>query len=84
MYKIIVSDNALNQISKLPKDLQQRIFNSLERIKIRPYSYVSKLVGEEAYKLRVGDYRLIIEIEDDKLIILVIKAGHRKNIYKDI
>ena len=84
MYKIIVSDNALNQISKLPKDLQQRIFNSLERIKTRPYSYVSKLVGEEAYKLRVRDYRLIIEIEDDKLIILVIKAGHRKNIYKDI
>jgi mRNA interferase RelE/StbE len=44
---------------------------------------VTKLVGDPGYKLRVGDYRVIIDIDNKKLTILVLKAGHRKNIYND-
>jgi mRNA interferase RelE/StbE len=43
---------------------------------------VKKLVGDPGYRLRVGEYRVIIDIYKDKLVILVIKIGHRKNIYK--
>ena len=38
---------------------------------------------ETAYKLRIGDYRVIIDLEKDKLIVLIIKIGHRKNVYKN-
>lgn len=44
---------------------------------IRPESYVSKLVGDPGYKLRVGDYRIIIDIDNNNLLILVIKIAHR-------
>jgi mRNA interferase RelE/StbE len=42
---------------------------------------VTKLVGDPGYKLRVGDYRIIMDIENNKLKILVLKVGQRKNIY---
>lgn len=81
MYGIIFSDKASKQFCKLEKSLQERIISSLERIRIRPEAYVTKLVGDPAYKLRVGDYRVLLDINKGKLIILVIKIGHRKNVY---
>ncbi|MEK6868352.1 MAG: type II toxin-antitoxin system RelE/ParE family toxin [Nanoarchaeota archaeon] len=48
---------------------------------MRPESYVEKLVGIPGYKFRVGDYRVILDLENDRLLILVIKVGHRKNVY---
>ncbi len=55
---------------------------ALERIRIRPEAYITKLVGDPGYKLRVGDYRVIMDIDKGKLLILVIKIGHRRNIYE--
>jgi mRNA interferase RelE/StbE len=81
-YEIIFSDNALTQLKKLEHSIQERIIKSLERIRIRPEAYVTKLVGDPGYRLRVGDYRVIIDIDKEKLHILIIKIGHRKNIYK--
>jgi mRNA interferase RelE/StbE len=81
-YEIIFSDKAFKQLKKLERKIQERIIASLERIKIRPESYVTKLVGDPGYKLRVGDYRVIMDIDKGKLLILVIKVGHRKKIYK--
>ena len=60
--------------------MQKRIIASLERIRTRPESYISKLVGEPAYKYRVGDYRIVLDNEN--LYILVITIGDRKKIYK--
>lgn len=81
MYDIIFSEKASKQFYKLEKLLQERIISSLERIRIRPEAYITKLVGDPAHKLRVGDYRILLDIDQGKLIILVIKIGHRKNIY---
>ena len=82
MYEIILSPTARKQLKKLERDIQERLVSALERICIRPEAYVSKLVGDPGYKLRVGDYRVIMDVDSGKLIILVIKIGHRKNIYK--
>jgi len=82
MYDIIFSDKAHKQFNKLEKPLQERIIGSLERIRVRPEAYVTKLIGDPGYKLRVGDYRVILDIDKGKLIILVIKVGHRKSIYR--
>ncbi len=80
-YQIFFTDRAKKQLEKLEKVDQERIIKSLERIRIRPETHITKLVGDPGYKLRVGDYRVILEIEKDKLIILVLMIGHRKNIY---
>ena len=83
-YEIIFSDKSLRQLEKLERKLQERIIAVLERIRVRPQAYVTKLVGDPGYKLRVGDYRIIMDIENNKLKILVLKVGHRKNIYDRI
>ena len=82
MYNLLFSDLAKKQFSKLPKEIQERIISSLKRIRIRPEAYLTKLVDDPGFKFRVGDYRIIMEIEREKMTIFVIKLGHRKNIYE--
>ena len=82
MYIILFSNKAKKQLFKLEKKIQERIIAALERIRIRPESYIAKLVGDQGYKLRVGDYRVIMDIDNNNLLILVIKVGHRRDIYK--
>jgi len=81
-YDVIFSENAKKQFQKLEQNVQKRIIAALERIRIRPESYISKLVGDPGYKYRVGDYRIILDLDNENLYILVIKIGHRKKIYK--
>ena len=83
-YEITFTDTSRKQFRKLEKGVQERIIKALERIRIRPESHVKKLVGDQGYRLRVGDYRIILDIEKSELIVLVIKIGHRKNIYDKI
>ena len=82
MYRIKFSDVAKKQFLKLDTPIQERIGAVLERICIRPADFVEKLVGEPGYKLRIGDYRVFLEIYNNDLVILVIKIGHRKSVYK--
>ena len=82
MYELIYSKEALKQLEKLPKEISIRIINSLERCRIRPHSHLQRLVSLPYFKLRVGKYRAIVDIIEDKLYLLVMDADHRKNIYK--
>ena len=81
-YEVTFSDFADKQLSKLPLGVQDRIISTIKRCQIRPHSHVKKLVGSKYFRLRVGDYRVIMDIIENKLIIHVIDVGHRKNIYK--
>ncbi len=81
MYEIILTDIAKKQLSKLERHLQDRITKTLERLRIRPEAHIKKLVDDPGYSIRIGDYRVILDIDNKKLIILVLKLGHRKNIY---
>ena len=83
MYIIVFSQTAEKQFKKLNKEVQKRIRSSLKRIRFRPYSHIKKIIGTEYFSLRIGDYRLILSIQEGKLIILVIEIGHRKDIYKN-
>ncbi|MEK6908443.1 MAG: type II toxin-antitoxin system RelE/ParE family toxin [Nanoarchaeota archaeon] len=82
MYSIKFSDKALRFFEKLDKNIQDRIGSVLERIKIRPQDFIEKLVGEQGYKLRAGDYRLFSDIIENQLLIFIIEINHRKNAYK--
>ena len=82
MFEIEFSKSAEKQLLKLEKDIQKRVISTLERIRIRPYPHVKKLVGSPYFRLRVGDYRVILDIRENKLLIFVVELGHRSNIYK--
>ncbi|MFG1414939.1 MAG: type II toxin-antitoxin system RelE/ParE family toxin [Thermoplasmataceae archaeon] len=80
-YEVLFSDLALKQLRKLDQEIRQRIIAMIERIRIRPDDYVRKLVGDDGYRLRVGNYRVIMDLDREKLIILVLRIGHRRNVY---
>jgi len=80
-YEVVFTESARRDFLRLEKETQKRIVSALERIRIRPERYVRKLVGSTGFRLRVGDYRIIMDIDQAKLIVLVIKIGHRKSIY---
>jgi mRNA interferase RelE/StbE len=81
-YEIFFTDKASKQLKKLEKVDQERIIHALERIRIRPEAHITKLIDDPGYRLRVGDYRVIMDIDKEKLLILILKIGHRKNMYK--
>lgn len=82
MYSIVFHKKAEEQFKKLDRLFQKRIAGHLERIKIRPHHFVKKLVGSELYSLRVGEYRIILDIQNKLLVIYIFEIGHRKKVYK--
>ncbi len=82
MYNILFDPKTIEFLEKLPINTSKRIFRKLEQTKENPHHYFERLVGQEAYKLRVGKYRIIADIKENTLLILVLEIGHRKNIYK--
>ena len=81
-YKIKVTDTAKKQLKKLDRQAAIRIDKKLHEISNDPFLYVTKLVGLEFYKLRVGDYRVLMTIQQNNLIIMVVEISHRRNVYK--
>ncbi len=82
MYEVLFTETALNQLHKLDRSIQERIIAILERVRLSPERYLRKLKGRPEYRLRVGDYRLLILVDRDKQILYMVEVGHRKNIYK--
>ena len=83
-YKIFVKSSAAKEIEKIPtrKD-RRRIVKKIRSLSDNPRPRGSvKLSGKDKYRLRQGKYRIIYSIEDDKLIVHIVKVGHRKNIYR--
>ncbi len=82
IYSLLYSKEALKQLKKLDNEAKKRILSTLERIRVRPYPHVKRLTGNPYYRLRVGDYRVILDIINDQIVIFVIEVKHRKNVYK--
>ena len=80
-FQIIWSDFASNSINKLDRTITKQIYNKVGELKENPYRYVKKLIGSPYFRLRVGDYRVIMEINQGILQILIVKVGHRSTIY---
>jgi len=81
-YGIRFSEKALQEFKRLEPVLQDRMISVLGRIRVRPERYLKRLVNDPAYKLRVGDYRLLLDLNKRDSVILVLKIGHRSDIYK--
>ncbi len=82
-YQVELSSHAKRQGDKLSQDVKRRIIQALRRLSKDPFPHgAHKLEGSEYYRLRVGDYRIIYEVHENKLLILVIRIGHRKDVYR--
>jgi len=81
MYELNFDKKAIDFLYKLEKKDKERIWNKLQECKKEPFRYLHHLENMEGYKLRVGDYRLIIDVDNIIKILNIIKVGHRKNIY---
>ncbi len=86
-YSIEMAPAAARQLKALrSKTLQQRIVDHILELKTNPCPPgIEKVQGsEDLYRLRVGDYRIIYHIQDEASTILVVKIGHRKDIYRGL
>ncbi|VVB55965.1 Uncharacterised protein [uncultured archaeon] len=84
-YKVEYTSKARKYLKKLSLEIAQNIIRSINSIKDDPYPHVKKVKGAQKnplYTHRVGEYRAILYIENECLMILVIEAGHRKKIYR--
>jgi mRNA interferase RelE/StbE len=85
-YTIRWRDRAVRQLRAIPQPAALTILKALTPLgddPRRPDSNVKKLTGyEDRYRLRVGDYRVIYEVQDGQLVILVLGVGHRREIYR--
>ena len=83
-YKIEIIASAEKSLKKIPKKDILKIVEAIQILSITPFPEgCRKLKGEEdVYRVRQGNYRIIYEVIEKKLIVLVLKIGHRKDIYK--
>ena len=82
-YRIEVAPLAQRQIRKLSREAQGRILLRIGELGANPRpSGVKKLADEEnLYRVRIGDYRIVYQISDRELLVLIVKVGHRREVY---
>ena len=85
-YRIEVKKSAAKALKKIPKTDRKRIVDKIDNLaKSPPNPDTTKMTGNNPFhKVRVGDYRIVYEIQDDVLLILIVKIGHRKDIYRNL
>ena len=83
-YRVIFKPSADRQLRKLPVDVQRRIVGDVESLARNPRpAGVVKLTGDEnLWRIRIGDYRVVYEIHDDRLMVLVLRVANRKDVYR--
>lgn len=79
-YKVEFSQDAKKELDKLEKEISIRILKKIKEIKEEPFHYIKRIIGSEIYSLRVGDYRVLMTIIEDK--IFIVKIGHRRDVYE--
>ncbi len=85
-YSIEFKRSAAKSLRKLPRSVQERILNKLTEFENSPPSEKeTKLKGDNPFhRIRVGDYRIVYEFQNDALVVLIIKVAHRKDVYKHL
>ena len=83
IYTIDILRSAQKSLSRINRQDQERIIAAIEDLTEEPRpSGCKKLTGRSAWRIRIGNYRVIYEIQDDRLVITVLNIGHRREIYR--
>jgi mRNA interferase RelE/StbE len=82
-YQVVLPKSAQKELDRLPDQISERILAALAGLETQPRpSGCKKLRGESAWRIRVGDYRVIYEIHDKVLQVIVVTIGHRREVYR--
>lgn len=81
-YEVAFTAGAARQLRKLPRDTRERVVRAIERLARDPRpNGVRALQGVDALRLRVGAYRVLYRVEDEALLVLVLRLGHRRDVH---
>jgi mRNA interferase RelE/StbE len=85
-YRIAFTPAAYRQLQDIPKRDQRRIREKIDRLATNPRPPGAKVIqaGTGCLRVRVGDYRIVYKINDDVLTVLVIRIGHRREVYRNL
>ena len=82
-YRVIIKKPVAKDLKGIPKKDVRRILSSINALADDPRpAATKKLSGQERYRLRQGNYRILYEIEDDRLIVCVVRVGDRRDVYR--
>ena len=82
-YSVILPRTVQKALDRLPEDVAKRVLDRLVELEDEPRpADVKKLTGRPAWRIRVGDYRVIYEIHDRDLRVVVVTVGHRREVYR--
>jgi len=82
-YRLFIKPSAVKELNKLPKKDLQMIVKRIQNLASDPRPPgCEKLTSDEKYRIRQGSYRVVYSIEDSRLIVWIVKIGHRKDIYR--
>ncbi len=82
-YSLVIRRSAGKEIEALPTPDRRRVVTRIQALATDPRPVgCEKLSGEEKYRLRQGDYRILYEITDRELIVTVVKVGNRRDVYR--
>jgi mRNA interferase RelE/StbE len=82
-YRLEVDDRAARELGDLPKEAVQRLARAIRALGDNPRPPgARKLTGREGYRIRVGDYRVLYEVEDNSRLVRIYKVGHRREVYR--
>ena len=83
MYAVDFLPSAARELSKLEPSVRRRLARRIDRLAQDPRTGAVRLRGaEDTWRARVGDYRILYQVHDDRLLILVIRIGHRRDVYR--
>ena len=82
-YRIVFKKSVAKDLRPIPKKDVQRILKSIDGLADDPRpAGAEKLSGDEKYRIRQGNYRILYEIEDDIITVTIVKVGHRRDVYR--
>jgi mRNA interferase RelE/StbE len=84
MYQVTVARTARKELEALPAKIQDRVLRAIEKLRDIPRpAGCKKLKGaDDLFRIRVGDYRIIYEVHDEEVRVLIIRVRHRKDVYE--
>ncbi len=82
VWKVIYSDKAQKDLDHIHPDIAKKVILLMDEIALDPYGLLEKMTNSPFYKFRIGQYRGIVHVINDKLILHVFKIKHRSQIYK--
>ncbi len=82
-YSVFIKPSAVKELEGTPRRDRQRLAQRIRTLSADPRpSGCEKLLGEEKYRIRQGNYRVVYAIDDDQRLVIVVKIGHRREVYR--